>query len=221
MRLGRTCVDMAVSALAFDVPAAVQGSQNVSERSHELVISTSNGQWAVSESCVNQGDDQGREMCILFSLAKLITDTSLEWFPRYIIFSVSRSSLVPSFVHVSGETGKLRHKDTLMHCIIKPSTKCPCALSESTCKYCCSMVELHFLLICSDIVEPHGLVSSCVRGNMYMWVPLLPFKKCYVKTCPMVKRDASGWEAEKHTWEILSNGRDMRSIWSFWLIAFC
>jgi len=32
---GRVCVDMAVSVLAFEVPAAVQGSQNLSERSHE------------------------------------------------------------------------------------------------------------------------------------------------------------------------------------------
>ena len=41
---GRACVDMAVSALVFDVPAAAWGSQNLSERSHELVIRVSNGQ---------------------------------------------------------------------------------------------------------------------------------------------------------------------------------
>ena len=33
------------------------------------------------ESCVNQRDSQG----MLCSLAKLITDTALEWLPRYII----------------------------------------------------------------------------------------------------------------------------------------
>ena len=106
-------------------------------------------------------------MGIRCSLAKLIADTALEWLPRYIILSVSRSSLAPSYVQVSGKTKKPRYKDALAYSIIEPSTKRPCALSESTRKYCCSMVEFRFLLVRGDIVEPHGLVSPCVKGNMY------------------------------------------------------
>ncbi|KIM59832.1 hypothetical protein SCLCIDRAFT_1217464 [Scleroderma citrinum Foug A] len=33
------------------------------------------------------------------------------------------------------------------------------------------MVELRSLLVCSDIVEPHGLVPVRVRGNMCACVP--------------------------------------------------
>ena len=88
------------------------------------------------------------------------------------------------------------------------------------------MVKFHFLLICSNIIELHSLVPSCVRGNMYTWAPLLPFKRHCAMTRHTVSHAEmrigwSGWEAEKHTWEILSNGGDMRSIWSFGLIAFC
>ncbi|KIM56154.1 hypothetical protein SCLCIDRAFT_1220557 [Scleroderma citrinum Foug A] len=36
------------------------------------------------------------------------------------------------------------------------------------------MVELHSLLVCSDIVEPHGLVPARVRGNMCACVSFLP-----------------------------------------------
>jgi len=47
---------------------------------------------------VNQREDQGRGMGILCPLAKFITDTALERFPRYIVLSILRSSLAPSRV---------------------------------------------------------------------------------------------------------------------------
>jgi len=37
---------------------------------------------------VNQRKDWGRGLGTLYSLAKFIADTALEWFPRYIILSV-------------------------------------------------------------------------------------------------------------------------------------